>query len=327
MKIKKVFIAGHNGMVGSSILRLLKKKKDVKLIVADRKKINLTKQVLVQDFFNKEKPDQVYIAAAKAGGIYANRTYPAEFIYENIMIQTNIIHSAFLSGVKKLLFLGSSCIYPKLSNQPIKEEELLSGFLEPTNEPYAIAKIAGIKMCESYNQQYGITHKIDYRSLMPTNLYGPGDNYDLKTSHVIPALIRKFHEAKLRNESKVMVWGTGTPRREFLYVDDLARACYHIINLDRNVYYKNIKPVRNHINVGSGVDLTIKELAKIIQEVTDYNGKIEFNISKPDGTIQKILDSKRINVLGWKAKVSLKDGLVLAYKDFCNQYEKIKKNI
>jgi len=311
----KVYVAGHNGMVGSALIRILKEKK-VYLITKDRKELDLTNQAKVQNFFKREKPDQVYLAAAKVGGIYANNTYPAEFIYENLIIEANIIHSAFLSGVKKLIFLGSSCIYPKFANQPMKEEELLTGVLEPTNEPYAIAKIAGIKICESYNRQYGSTHNVDYRSVMPTNLYGPGDNYDSKNSHVIPALIKKFHEAKIKKKSKVIVWGTGTPRREFLYVDDLARACYHVMNLSKNIYNKNTKPTCSHINVGCGTDLTIEELAKTIKKIIGYKGKIKFDTKKLDGMPRKLLDSSRIKNLGWKPNINLKNGLVKVYEDF-----------
>ena len=311
----KVYVAGHNGMVGSALIRILKEKK-VYLITKDRKELDLTNQAKVQNFFKREKPDQVYLAAAKVGGIYANNTYPAEFIYENLIIEANIIHSAFLSGVKKLMFLGSSCIYPKFANQPMKEEELLTGVLEPTNEPYAIAKIAGIKICESYNRQYGSTHNVDYRSVMPTNLYGPGDNYDSKNSHVIPALIKKFHEAKIKKKSKVIVWGTGTPRREFLYVDDLARACYHVMNLSKNIYNKNTKPTCSHINVGCGTDLTIEELAKTIKKIIGYKGKIKFDTKKLDGMPRKLLDSSRIKNLGWKPNINLKNGLVKVYEDF-----------
>ena len=311
----KVYVAGHNGMVGSALIRILKEKK-VYLITKDRKELDLTNQAKVQNFFKREKPEQVYLAAAKVGGIYANDTYPAEFIYENLIIEANIIHSAFLSGVKKLMFLGSSCIYPKFANQPMKEEELLTGLLEPTNEPYAVAKIAGIKICESYNRQYGSTHNVDYRSVMPTNLYGPGDNYDSKNSHVIPALIKKFHEAKIKKKSKVIVWGTGTPRREFLYVDDLARACYHVMNLSKNIYNKNTKPTCSHINVGYGTDLTIEELAKTIKKIIGYKGKIKFDTKKLDGMPRKLLDSSRIKNLGWKPNINLKNGLLKVYEDF-----------
>ena len=312
----KIYVAGHNGMVGSAILRILEKKKDAHIIVKRRAELDLTNQASVQDFFTKEKPDQVYIASAKVGGIYANNVYPAEFIYENIMIEANIIHAAFLNGVKKLLFLGSSCIYPKFAQQPMKEECLLTGLLESTNEPYAIAKIAGIKLCESYNRQYGENYGIDYRSVMPTNLYGIGDNYHPENSHVIPALIRKFHEAKTRHDPKVTVWGTGTAKREFLYVDDLARACVYVMNLSKERFLQNTKQTSNLINVGSGSDLSIEELAKIIKEMIAYKGQIEFDANKPDGMPRKLLDSQRINYLGWKPEVSLKDGLAKTYEDF-----------
>lgn len=318
----KVYVAGHEGMVGSAIIRMLKKNKNIRLITKNKKELNLINQEKVQNFFCKEKPDQVYIAAAKVGGIYANSIYPAEFIYENLMVQSNIINAAFVNEVKKLLFLGSSCIYPKFTVQPIKEEYLLSGLLEPTNEAYAVAKIAGVKMCESYNRQYGISHNIDYRCVMPTNLYGPGDNYHLNNSHVIPALIRKFHEAKINNQSKVIIWGTGKARREFLHVDDLAGACIYIMNLERNIFYKAIKPSCSHINVGSGEEFTIAELAKIIKEIVGYIGEIEFDLEKPDGMKRKFLDSKKINNLGWKKEVSLRTGLRQVYKDFKSKYKK-----
>lgn len=303
-------------MVGSAIVRALKKKGEANLIIKDRKELDLTNQSSVKAFFYKEKIDQVYIAAAKVGGIYANKTYPAEFIYENLMVQANVIQAAFENRVKKLLFLGSSCIYPKLAKQPMKEEELLTGLLEATNEPYAIAKIAGIKMCASFNRQYGDIHKIDYRSVMPTNLYGPGDNYHKENSHVIPALIRKFHEAKIINLPKVILWGTGKPKREFLFVDDLARACVYIMNLNKNKYLKNIKPTISHINVGSGLDLTIKDLAKKIKEITQFKGAIEFDVNQPDGMKRKLLDSKRINEMGWKPEISLDQGLRITYEDY-----------
>jgi GDP-L-fucose synthase len=318
----KVYVAGHEGMVGSAIIRMLKKNKNIRLITKNKKELNLINQEKVQNFFCKEKPDQVYVAAAKVGGIYANSIYPAEFIYENLMVQSNIINAAFVNEVKKLLFLGSSCIYPKFTVQPIKEEYLLSGLLEPTNEAYAVAKIAGVKMCESYNRQYGISHNIDYRCVMPTNLYGPGDNYHLNNSHVIPALIRKFHEAKINNQSKVIIWGTGKARREFLHVDDLAGACIYIMNLERNIFYKAIKPSCSHINVGSGEEFTIAELAKIIKEIVGYIGEIEFDLEKPDGIKRKFLDSKNINNLGWKKEVSLRTGLRQVYKDFKSKYKK-----
>ena len=315
MQKPRIFVAGHNGMVGSSLVRFLNKY-DVEIITKKRAELDLLSQKDVQFFFKNLKIDQVYLAAAKVGGIYANDNYPAEFIYENLMVQSNLIHSAFLNGVKKLLFLGSSCIYPKNANQPIREEELLSGKLEPTNEPYALAKIAGIKMCESYNRQYGASHNIDYRSIMPTNLYGPGDNYHPQNSHVIPGLIYRFHEAKVKNLSKVIIWGTGKPRREFLHVDDMARASIKIMNLDKKTYYENISPMSSHINVGSGSDLTIKELAEIIKEVVGYQGEINFDNTKPDGIPRKLLNSDRLNDFNFKTYINLKDGLIKTYEDY-----------
>jgi GDP-L-fucose synthase len=270
----RIYVAGHKGMVGSALLRILEKNKKNQLITADRNFLDLTNQIKVKNFFKKKKINQVYIAAAKVGGIYANNNFPAEFIYENIMIQSNIIHAAFLYGVKKLLFLGSSCIYPRVANQPIKEQALLTGVLEPTNEPYAIAKISGIKMCESYNRQYGASHKIDYRSIMPTNLFGPNDNYSPLNSHVIPALIRRFHEAKINNSTSVVIWGNGKKKREFLFVDDMARAAVHVMNLDKKIFHKNTSPMCSHINVGSGIEFTIKELAEIIKKVVQNNKEI-----------------------------------------------------
>ena len=315
MSKPKIFIAGHGGMVGSALVRILKTQ-DVELIIKKKKELNLLNQNDVKDFFRDQKIDQIYLAAAKVGGIHANDTYPAEFIYENLMIQSNIIHSAFLNGIKKLLFLGSSCIYPKNSNQPMKEEELLTGKLELTNEPYAISKIAGIKMCESYNRQYRNSHGIDYRSIMPTNLYGPGDNYHPENSHVIPGLIYRFHQAKLNNLPSVTIWGTGKPRREFLYVDDMAKACIYLMNLDKKIYDKHVFPRCSHVNVGSGVDITIKEVAETIKEVIGFKGKINFDHSKPDGTHRKLLDSKLINNLGFKPEIALIDGLLKTYKDY-----------
>lgn len=315
MKNLKIFIAGHNGMVGSALVRFLKVK-GWQIITKERKELNLLDQRDTRNFFKNEKIDQVYLAAAKVGGIYANNTYPAEFIYENLTIQTNVIHSAFLTGVKKLLFLGSSCIYPKDANQPVKEEELLTGKLEPTNEPYAIAKIAGIKICESYNRQYGKSHNIDYRSIMPTNLYGPGDNYHPKNSHVIPALINRFHEAKIKNLPYVVIWGTGMPKREFLYVDDMVRAAVFVMNLDKKIYDEQTSPMCSHINVGSGKDLTIKELAETIKEVVGYQGKINFDKTKLDGIPRKFLGIKLISDLGFRPKISLEDGLLKTYKDY-----------
>ena len=316
MKNLKILVAGHRGMVGSSIVRQLKSRKNIKIITRDKKDLDLVNQVAVNNFFKKEKIDQIYLAAAKVGGIYANNSLPAEFIYENIMIQSNIIHSAFLNGVKKLLFLGSSCIYPKKVKQPMQEEALLTGVLESTNEPYAIAKIAGIKLCESYNRQYGKSFGIDYRCLMPTNLYGPGDNYHPKNSHVIPALLRRFHEAKIKNHPNVKIWGSGKPKREFLFVDDVARAAIHINNFDKKKYDKYTKPMLRHINVGSGVSLTIRQLVEMIKKVVGYDGKINFDRSKPDGSMSKLISSKLINRTGWKAKVDLEEGLITTYKDF-----------
>ena len=315
MSKPKIFIAGHRGMVGSALVRLLKTQ-NAELITRDRKELNLLNQKDTQNFFKRKKIDQVYLAAAKVGGIHANNTYPAEFIYENLMIQNNVIHSAFLSGVKKLLFLGSSCIYPKKAKQPIKEEELLTGKLESTNEPYAIAKIAGIKMCESYNLQYAKSHSLDYRCVMPTNLYGPGDNYYSENSHVIPSLIYRFHLAKINNSKTVKVWGTGKPKREFLYVDDMARASILIMNINKKTYNKKISLFCNHINIGSGKDCTIKELANIIKEVVGFKGEINFDTTKLEGTQRKFLNSKRINNLGFKPEISLKEGLIKTYKDF-----------
>jgi len=315
MRKLKIFVAGHNGMVGSALVRVLKKNK-VEIITKDKKDLDLTNQLKVRNFIKENRPDEIYLAAAKVGGIYANSKYPAEFIYKNMMIEANIINYAFENGVKKLLFLGSSCIYPKLTIQPMKEDQLLTGLLESTNEPYAIAKIAGIKLCESYNRQYGVSDGVDYRSVIPTNLYGPGDNYHPKNSHVIPALIRKFHEAKIQKQKKVILWGTGKPQREFLYVDDLARACVHIMNLSKDIYDEYRQQNCNHINIGSGFELTIAELAKIIMEVVDYKVEIEFDTNQPDGTPRKILNSHNILRLGWKPKVDLKVGLLKTYENF-----------
>ena len=309
---QKIYIAGHQGMVGSAIMQNLKNKGFKNIINRSHKELDLTNQADVNQFFQKEKPDQVYLAAAKVGGIHANNTYPSEFIYQNLMIEANVISAAYKSGVQKLLFLGSSCIYPKEAEQPIKEDALLSGYLEPTIEPYAIAKIAGIKLCESYNRQYGV----DYRSVMPTNLYGPGDNYHPENSHVIPALIRRFHEAKESNSSSVTIWGTGLPKREFLYVDDMAEASVFIMQTDKLVYKAHTKPMQSHINVGFGSDVSINDLAQLIKKIIEYKGIIAFDSSKPDGTFQKWMDSKCINDLGWKAKVDLETGLKKTYNDF-----------
>jgi len=317
-QLSKIYVAGHRGMVGSSIVRqlLANGTKTDQIIVKTHKDLDLTNQAAVQNFFASEKPDHVYLAAAKVGGIYSNNTYPAEFIYDNLMIEANVINSAFINGVKKLLFLGSSCIYPKLAEQPMREDALLTGTLESTNEPYAVAKIAGIKLCESYNRQYGETHGIDYRSVMPTNLYGPGDNYHPENSHVIPGLIRRFHEAKVSGAPSVTVWGSGKPRREFLYVDDMARACVHVMNLEKKVYDEHTQPMLSHINVGYGEDVTIRELAETIQKVIGFRGEINFDTRKPDGTPRKLMDSERLKSLGWQATVNLEDGLHLAYQDF-----------
>ena len=311
----KIFIAGHNGMVGSALLRFFKSK-NVALITRERKELNLLNQLQVQKFFKNNKIDQIYLAAAKVGGIVANNNYPANFIYENLMIQSNVIHSAFLNGVKKLLFLGSSCIYPKNTKQPIKEEQLLTGKLELTNEPYAIAKIAGIKMCESYNRQYGFSHGIDYRCIMPTNLYGPGDNYHDKNSHVIPGLINRLHRGKIDKESKVVIWGTGKPMRDFLYVDDLARAAVKLMNIDKKIYNKLTLPMSSHVNVGSGTEISIRELVEEIKKVVNFKGRIEFDSSKPDGTLRKLLDNKLIRYFGFKNIISLHKGLIKTYKDY-----------
>ena len=311
-----VYVAGHKGMVGSSICRKLRENSDVKIIKKNRSELDLTNQKLVNDFFLDEKIHQVYLAAAKVGGIHANNTYPADFIYQNLLIEANVIDAAFRNGVKKLLLLGSSCIYPKLASQPLKEDYLLSSALESTNEPYAIAKIAGIKMCESYNRQFGKSHGIDYRCIMPTNLYGPGDNYHPENSHVIPGLIRRIHEAKVSNKSSVAVWGTGAPRREFLYADDAASACIYIMNLDSDIYHKHTHPMLSHINAGCGYDITIKELAETISKIIDFKGEITFDSSKPDGTPRKLLDSSLLNTLGWQAKTDLEEGIAKTYQDF-----------
>ena len=311
---QKIYIAGHRGMVGSAILRNLETKGFTNIVTRTHAELDLTNQAAVQEFFKTEKPDQVYLAAARVGGIHANNTYPAEFIYDNLMVQNNVIHQAFLNGVKKLLFLGSSCIYPQLAPQPMSEEALLTGKLEPTNEPYAVAKIAGIKMCESYNRQYGASHGVDYRSVMPTNLYGPGDNYHPENSHVIPALIRRFHEAKVSNAPKVVIWGTGTPKREFLYVDDMASASVFVMGLDKTIYDQHTQPMQSHINVGYGSDVTIAELATAVGAAIGYQGKITFDASKPDGAPRKWMDSSKLNTLGWKPLTNLRDGLALAYE-------------
>lgn len=314
----KIYIAGHRGMVGSAIVRQLLAQGYAadRLLTRTHADLDLTDQAAVRAFFAAERPDQVYLAAAKVGGIHANNTYPAEFIYQNLMMQANVIDAAFHNGVRKLLFLGSSCIYPKLAQQPMREDALLTGALEPTNEPYAIAKIAGIKLCESYNRQYGESHGVDYRSVMPTNLYGPGDNYHPENSHVIPALIRRFHEAKANQAPSVTIWGTGAPKREFLYVDDMAAASVHVMNLTQSTYSQHTQPMLSHINVGYGDDVTIMEVAQAVARTVGYTGQINTDPTKPDGTQRKLMDSSRLNSLGWKAQVGLEDGLKAAYQDF-----------
>jgi len=317
----KIYVAGHRGMVGSAIVRhlLAQGVQSTQIVTRTHAELDLTNQAAVNAFFAAEKPDQVYLAAAKVGGIHANNTYPAEFIYQNLMMQANVIDAAFKNGVQKLLFLGSSCIYPKLAEQPMREDALLSGPLEPTNEPYAIAKIAGIKLCESYNRQYGASHGIDYRSVMPTNLYGPGDNYHPENSHVIPALIRRFHEAKVARAQTVTIWGSGTPKREFLYVDDMAAASVHVMHLPQVTLQAHTQPMQSHINVGCGQDITIKELALTVGSTVGFQGHIDFDTTKPDGSPRKLMDSSRLNALGWQARVSLEQGLALAYADFLRE--------
>ena len=317
---QKIYVAGHRGMVGSAIVRNLQAQGFSNIVTRTHAELDLTNQQAVKEFFQSERPDQVYLAAAKVGGIYANNTFPAEFIYQNLMMEANVIHQAFESGVKRLLFLGSSCIYPKLASQPMAEDALLTGTLESTNEPYAIAKIAGIKLCESYNRQYGQSHGIDYRSVMPTNLYGPGDNYHPENSHVLPALIRRFHDAKINSSPEVVIWGTGTPMREFLYVDDMASASVFVMELDKAIYDQQTSPMQSHINVGYGKDLTIAELATTVAKVVEYQGNITFDASKPDGTPRKLMDSSRLERLGWKAKVDLESGISLAYTDFLENH-------
>ena len=317
----KIYVAGHGGMVGSAIVRVLQSQGQTNIVMRTSTELDLTNQQAVRDFFAVEQPDQVYLAAAKVGGIHANNTYPAGFIYENLMIQANVIHEAWQVGVQKLLFLGSSCIYPKAVSQPMKEEALLTGTLEPTNETYAIAKIAGIKQCESYNRQYDV----DYRSVMPTNLYGVGDNYHSENSHVIPALIRRFHEAKISHAPEVVIWGSGTPMREFLYVDDMAAASVYVMNLDKAIYDQHTEPMLSHINVGYGSDVTIKAVAQSIAEVVGYFGHIAFDRTKPDGTPRKLMDSSRLNKLGWQAQVNLKDGLTRAYQDYLANSKALRK--
>lgn len=316
-KDSKIYVAGHQGMVGSAIVRRLQADGYSNIITRTRQELDLTNQAAVAEFFIREKPEYVFLAAAKVGGIHANNTYPAEFIYENLMIEANIIHASHQAGVQRLLFLGSSCIYPKHAPQPMKEEALLTGPLEPTNEPYAIAKIAGIKLCESYNRQYGR----DYRSVMPTNLYGPGDNFHPENSHVIPALLRRFHEAVLSGAEEVVIWGSGKPMREFLYVDDMAAACVHVMGLDKDVYAAHTQPMLAHINVGTGVDCTILELAETVARVTGFEGRLVFDASRPDGAPRKLMDVSRSKSMNWQSSISLAAGLRQTYSWFLKHKE------
>ena len=319
--ITNVFVAGHNGMVGSAIVRLLEKSKNYNVITRNRSELDLLEQSEVIRFFQEQHIDQVYLAAAKVGGIVGNNTYPADFIYQNLMIQNNVIHGAHLAGVQDLLFLGSSCIYPKFAEQPMSENALLTGTLEPTNEPYAIAKIAGIKMCESYNRQYGR----NYRSVMPTNLYGENDNFHPENSHVIPALLRRFHEAKINGDKEVVAWGSGKPMREFLHVDDMAAASIFVMNLNETVYKANTESMLSHINVGTGIDCTIRELVETVAEVVDYQGSIIFDTSKPDGAPRKLMNVSRLRELGWTYSIELKDGLRSTYQWFLANQDNFRK--
>ena len=317
----RIFVAGHRGMVGSAIVRRLKLLGFTNIITRSHSQLDLTNTADVRSFFQQEKIDQVYLAAAKVGGIHANNTYPAEFIHDNLMMEANIIQAAHTAGIQQLLFLGSSCIYPKFAEQPMKEEALLTGLLEPTNEPYAIAKIAGIKLCESFNRQYGR----DYRSAMPTNLYGPNDNFHPENSHVIPALMRRFYEAARESAEEVVVWGSGKPMREFLHVDDMARACVHVMNLDTKTYQAHTRPMLSHINVGTGVDCTIRELAETMARVTGFHGKLTFDASKPDGAPRKLMDVSRLKSLGWQAETSLEEGMTETYQWFLDNVEDLRQ--
>lgn len=318
---KRIFVAGHNGMVGSALVRKLRQQQDNEIVTKSHAELDLLSQQAVNDFFEDEKIDQVYLAAAKVGGIHANNAFPADFIYQNLMIESNVINAAHSHDVNELLFLGSSCIYPRDVPQPMREDALLTGVLESTNEPYAIAKIAGIKLCESYNRQYGR----DYRSVMPTNLYGYNDNFHAENSHVVPALIRRFHTAMVESQNTVTVWGSGTPKREFLFVDDMASASIYVMNLPKEVYSKNTSPMLSHINVGTGIDCTIRELAETIASVVGYNGQIIFDASKPDGTPRKLMDVERLGNMGWKWSTSLRDGLTLTYDWFLNNQNSFRK--
>lgn len=320
MKKIRIYVAGHLGMVGSALIRQLTQRSSYEILTRTRSELDLTSQIDVMNFLQAENIDQVYLAAAKVGGIAANSSYPADFIYENLMIQSNVIHSAHMTNIQKLLFLGSSCIYPKFAQQPMTEESLLTGTLEPTNEPYAIAKIAGIKLCESFRRQHGR----DYRSVMPTNLYGPHDNFDPETSHVVPALIRRFHEAKVNGSQTVVVWGTGTPMREFMHVDDMAAACIHVMELENSTYDENIRPMLSHINVGTGVDCSIRQLVETLAKIIGYEGKIIFDASKPDGAPRKLMDVSRLKSLGWQYQISLEDGIKSAYAWFLSNQNNIR---
>jgi len=312
---KRIYVAGHRGMVGSAIVRLLESRGYRNLIMRSHGELELTDQAAVADFMHQEKPDVVIMAAARVGGIHANNTYPADFIYSNLMVECNVIHQAFVSGVRSLLFLGSSCIYPKLAPQPMAEQALLTGMLEPTNEPYAIAKIAGIKLCESYNRQHGT----DYRSVMPTNLYGQNDNFHPENSHVMPAMIRRFHEAKTSNAPEVVIWGTGTPRREFLHVNDMAAASLFVLDLPKERYQANTHPMLSHINVGSGVDISIADLAALVARIVGYQGKIRYDSTKPDGAPRKLMDVSRLSALGWSAEIPLEQGIHDTYQWYLSQ--------
>ncbi|GAB3323572.1 GDP-L-fucose synthase family protein [Haliea atlantica] len=312
MGTQQIYVAGHTGMVGSALCRQLKGRADCKLVTASHAELDLTRQAAVEDFFAQHGIDQVYLAAARVGGIHANSSYPADFLYDNLLIQANVIHAAHQAGVQKLLFLGSSCIYPRLGPQPMREDALLTGVLEPTNEPYAIAKIAGIKLCESYNRQHGR----DYRSVMPTNLYGPGDNFHPENSHVVPALLRRFHEAVQAGAEEVVIWGSGTPMREFLHVDDMAAASVHVMDLPDAVYKEHTQPMMSHINVGSGLDCTIRDLAETIARITGFRGRLVFDSSKPDGAPRKLLDVSKLKALGWRAQIPLEAGLRTTYEWF-----------
>jgi GDP-L-fucose synthase len=317
---KKIYVAGHRGMVGSAIVRQLKARGYHNIITRTRAELDLTDQAGVRRLFEQERPQEVYMAAAKVGGIHANNTYPAEFIYDNLMVQANVVHAAHTHGTRKVLFLGSSCIYPRMAPQPMAEDALMTGKLEPTNEAYAVAKIAGIKLCESYNRQYGQSHGTDYRSVMPTNLYGPGDNYHPDNSHVVPAMIRRFHEAKLSHAPSVSIWGSGTPMREFLHVDDMAAACVHVMQLPKDVYQAHTLPMQGHINVGSGSDISIGKLATLVKNVVGYRGAIDYDRTKPDGSPRKLMDSSKLMELGWQPEIELNKGLGAAYADFLQNH-------